>query len=417
MQRSCAGSSSATWKGRTPPRDCGRSCGSSCGSECSSTAIWDARTPCAISNSSVRRGRRRPEAGGDPVAHRRDQRLLRAQRVGRGLDRSAEDHLDCARFHAEAAFGKNVAPAPDRDGHDRHPRLEGHHEPALLEGEKAPIRAARPLGEDHDGDSPAEGARGSLETADRLLAVGTVDEDEPRQPQGPAEDRDVEKLPLGHHAKFRRHRYDERGDVELALVVRDINEGPGGSEPPVEHGLGANTIGLQHQPRPESRDRHQCRATRHQQAKNDSETAQKGSEQDHEKGSNEIQRASRVKPSSIGGSPHRWPGLTAAPLSRTRRRCRTRQRHSPRCLASEAPCLTWTEPGQPIASPGRWHYDAQPEPGRAGTGGFGYEDRSASMWPVQQPPYAFLASDLASLDETRTCCVPYFSRRHPRSEA
>src|SRR6266571_7173399 len=125
--------------------------------------------------------------------------------------------MDRAGADPQAALGKNLVSAADRHRHDGNTRLHGKNEAALLEGEEVTVGAASAFHEHHDGGTAPDRAQRSIEPADGLVAVGSFDEYEAGEPQRPAEDRNVEQPPFGHHSEIGVHGEHEGGDVELTL--------------------------------------------------------------------------------------------------------------------------------------------------------------------------------------------------------
>jgi len=165
------------------------------------------------------------EARGDRPAHSFDQLVLRGARIGGRVDRRVHGHVDRPRPDPEAPLRQDARPSLDRHGDDCDAGLEGQDEAALLEGQEPSVRAPRPLREDDDRGAAPDFPGRPAQAADGALAIGAIDEDEPRKPERPPEDRDEEQLALGHHPETGGHRQSQRRDVEQALMIRYVHAG------------------------------------------------------------------------------------------------------------------------------------------------------------------------------------------------
>lgn len=229
------------------------------------------------------------QAGNDPIPHRCYQGVPGLEGVGRGRDWGAELHNDRAGSDAQAALRQDLAPAPNGDRDDGHPRLERQDEPPLLEREKSPVGAPRPLGEDHHGHAAPDDPHGAIEAPDGLLAVSAIDEDESAQPQGPAEDRHMKKPALGDHTEWRRHGQRQGWDIELALMVGHINVRLRRIELGVVDRVISDPAGLQTQPGPQAGDGDQGGPAGHEEADDDSDGPQDDRVKDDEARANQDQ--------------------------------------------------------------------------------------------------------------------------------
>jgi len=116
---------------------------------------------------------------------------------------------------------EDVVSSDDRHWENRQTRSKRQKKSAALKGAHRPLARAALFGKNDHRVSFSNPVDGHFERLHRCAAILPVDGNEPRPPDGPPEDRDLEQAHLGHEADGLRNRREDAGDIEVAVVVGD----------------------------------------------------------------------------------------------------------------------------------------------------------------------------------------------------
>src|SRR5262245_28964668 len=139
-------------------------------------------------------------------------------------DGSLDHDLDLPRYHVEPAALRHEAPGATTDHrHDGQAEANGQHEGALLELAEPAVAAARAFRED---DERVALVAHAVQRGDGLRGALAVDRHHTERVENGTHHGVAPEALLGREADRPRQVAEEREDVEVALVVRRVDDGP-----------------------------------------------------------------------------------------------------------------------------------------------------------------------------------------------
>src|SRR5579863_8227558 len=160
------------------------------------------------------------QAGGDGGLDLLEEFVALVNREARAVDGRAEAQKNLARDNREPAFGHAFAAAENRDRHDGHARLNGHHEGAFFEWQEASISAAMAFGKNKKRNSFEQNADRMVDAGNGGFGIGAIYGNDFSEAQRGAHHGNFEDFLLREVGNATRNSDERGGRIQIADVIR-----------------------------------------------------------------------------------------------------------------------------------------------------------------------------------------------------